>query len=668
MGAQPNDFKYVLKYENKEHVLVFAPMGWEKDTKVNFSRDKDYFGVFRKFSLPLNFTYDGRDILQAAFDKYGYEAEVEIKIYLLDKSTWAYKPFFDGDIDFSTYEFTGDSVSVALMDAGIAKNIKASESITFEYSLTGADVVNIVLPGIRFTDEILWAFLATDTTNLNANKKYIPGMDLIKQNESDFAEGFNIEQTNAQDNSDFSGHTFVRSKRPEGVTLKFTGRIKGAVVNGAAFSSNIDVSIDIRRLSDKVSIYNLVYISENWSPNQIRPFDKEIDFTVTLPLNEGLYIYCTTGTQSGTTVTSIITEGELKSEMSSVSDPSNCKGIKAIDLFGKIINRISPGTAAISHRLSSYWRDLVFTSGNGIRETADAKIKISWKDFFETFRSLDDIGFGIENRSAVLELASDFVRQAVIFDLGEVSECSINVANEFIFNSVKIGYNDGNTDEKNGLEEFNSGQEWAMPVTRINKPMDWKSPVRADQFGIEKVRVEYNVKNTGSSKDTPSDNDTFMIDCFFDGTNYRPKLGGSYTLVKGLSSPLSAYNLELTPKKNLLRHGAYLTSMLDKLSGRWINFASGDKNTSLVTVINGVRVAESENIQVASLGEGYFLPLVANIKGLMPKLALQKIDGAPYGVIPFTFKGKSYRGCILDLDVDVARNSNHELKLLLCSN
>lgn len=668
MGVQPKDFRYVLKYENKEHELVFAPMGWETDTKVNFSRDKDYFGVFRKFSLPLQFTYDGRDILYAAYAKYGVEAEVEIVIDLLDKRTWQYKPFFTGDIDFSTYEYTGDMVSVALMESGISKNIKANEGITYEYPLTGDDVVNVVLPGIVFTDEVQWAVLPSNDTNLNAAKKYIAPLDLTKQSESGFIEGFNVAQRNAADTDNFSGDIFIKGNRPDTQKITVKGRIKGNYMKmGVVTAPDRVLYLVMRTTNGNATVRTLAIADTATMPLGPNPFEINFEFDYMLASGEGLYIYSRTDVTASVHYISI-EEGEMSAGIKSVSDPSICKGIRSSDLFRRIINKISPGTQVSSNRLSTYWKDLIFTSGDGIREIPDAKIKISWKDFFQTFKGLDDMGFGIENGVAVMELAQDFARPVTLFDVGEAAECSISVANEYMFNSVKVGYKDGNTDEQNGKEEYNSGQEWAMPISRMNTVRDWVSVARADQYGIEKIRVDYNIKSKCSTKDTSSDNDTFMMDCYRDGEGYRLILGSSYEHVENISSWQTAYNLRLTPKKNLLRHGAYLAGMLDKLNGRWINFASADKNAELITVKDGIRVKENENIQVSSLESGYFLPEIATIKALLPKNAVQKIGPAPYGQVAFSFKGKKYRGYILDMDVDVAKNANHELKLLLCSN
>lgn len=644
MGLQPEDFRYTLTLDNIDYIIIFAPEGWDKETKISYKRGLDYKGMIRSYALPLKFVLGGADVLRAAFNKYGYEAEVSLLVELLDRSTYTYSPFATGYLDFSQYDDQSDYVSITLMESGATRNIKAYEGITYEYSLDGPDSVNMILPGVAFNE--------TSTDIVVQEFELLPGVrtpaiDLITNGANS---GFVILQNvtgETNPNYPTSANWMLTATRALTVNIKGYARLAAG-----AFGPGDPAVLKL------VSTQTITpYILGSVPATLLRTID--FDINVNLGLGEKLFFIVDPGSNR-----SFFDEAEITISYSAVSDPSNCKGLSAYDLYKKIINRISPGTAVTSYELQNNWPNLIFTSGDAIREIAGAKLKISFKDFFQTFNALTDIGFGIESNTAVLEKGSYFARDIEIAKLSDVKFASFSVATDFIFNSVEVGYDDGNTDKTDGRQEYNSGQEWEMPVTRVQRKEDWVSPTRADQYGIEQLRVTYNVNKEGTA-DTSSDNDAFMIYCEIDGTDYRPILGASYASVEGLISPRTAYNLELTPKKNLLRHAPYLRSMLDKLDGRYINFGSGDKNTELTTIKNGVRVKENEGITVASLQGKYFVPIKATVKGALPKGIMRVIDGRMYGYVSFDWKGTLYRGLILEMGVDIAKNTEQDFTLLL---
>lgn len=660
----PTKFRYTLTYQSQEYVLNFAPNGWDSETIGNYTRSREFFGLIRAFTLPLRFVKDGAEILRAAFLTGGVEAGVNIKIERR-KRLWSYETIYLGQIDFSTYEYNGIEVSVNLMDIGIGADIKAKANTTYEFPLIGNDVVNMVLPGVKFNDALTWSFSPTITSSLFVEKKYIPAQDLITQSKSGFIQGFNVYQTNADDNSDFSGHVFIRNTRNQAISVRLFGKIKGYVVNAGGFPTNVNVSMDFHRLSDKAAIYNLVYVAGPWGIGQIKQYEKDIDFTVTIQPGEAFYTYNKTGTSSATAITNVIQEGELRAEYISVSDPSNCKGIKPFDLFKRLILRVSPSNIVNSSLLTSDWANLIFTSGSAVRELSDAKIKISLNDFFQTFNSIDNVGLGSDEGFLRVEKASYFARPAMIMDIGNVDRCTVTVAEDFIGSKATLGYHSKTTNEPDGREGFNAKQEWGLPITRINNELDWLAPVIADQYELENMRVQFNVKKEATS-DANSDNDTFIVHCnpMNVENNYIPILGSQLEAVTGLTQPLSAYNLLISPKRNLLRHEGYLRSILDLQDGRSIEFASADKNSAISSTYNGAIVVENQSINVSSLNGKYFRPYLFTINAKMPIDAMKMLDSTPFGYIQFNFNDIVCKGYIMDVGVDLGGNSAQELTLL----
>jgi len=210
-----------------------------------------------------------------------------------------------------------------------------------------------------------------------------------------------------------------------------------------------------------------------------------------------------------------------------------------------------------------------------------------------------------------------------------------------------------------------------MPQSVVSKKQSYVSPIRADQYGIEKLRRDY-LKKTN---DTSSDNDTFAVHCYLDGDNWRPILGSSYVSVKGMASDLAnqtAYNLALTPKENLLRHGALFHSILDKLDNRYIEFGSAEKNKNLEFVRSGnpnFRLKQNEPVAVASLADKFFKPTIATISTALPVNFMDYVDlSGGFGFIQFEWRDQVYEGYILEASTDLYKNEEREIKLLLTPN
>jgi hypothetical protein len=116
---------------------------------------------------------------------------------------------------------------------------------------------------------------------------------------------------------------------------------------------------------------------------------------------------------------------------------------------------------------------------------------------------------------------------------------------------------------------------------------------------------------------------------------YRP----AYTNIDGIPSSMesSIFNLEYSPKKNLLRNGRLIRSLIDYQDSELIKFASSDKNAELSATLSGVTVTEKEDIQIGSLGDRYFKPYYITIRTQVPVNVIELITANPFGRIKFTY-------------------------------
>lgn len=658
----PDLFRYTITYQSIDYVLDHAPDGWDKETLGSYQRSTDYFGLIRTFSLPLRFVLDGAEILKFAYSNDGVEAGAKILIEKRNKN-WGYDAIYNGDLDFSSFEYDNGTVSINVMDDGTGKEIKARENTTYEIPISGPDVVNIVLPGVRFDDRTVWSINPTDASDLNVAKIYTPTIDLITQSSSGFIEGFNTQQRNAAPTDGFNGDVFIRGRRASGVSINLKGNVKGYFTRITPFPDRY-LFIHLKRASDNALLKVIYSIDTAAYPTGITNFDVDFEYNSTIGNDEGYYIYV--GTDSSTSAqTLIINEGQMTATFTSYSDESNCKGFKGLDLFKRLMLRIKPSINTASDLLAIDWKNLIFTSGTAIREIEDPKIKISLKQFFQAINSIDDAGMGNENNILRIERKPFFMRNIQIANIGNVNKCNYTPAEDLIGSLIEIGFDDKNTNDNDGLEEFNSSVQYQMPITRVTNTLDYVSPVLASQYAIEQLRVKFNVKKEATS-DTDGDNNTFMIHCndkdAFD--NYRPILGSQLSGVSGLTFPNEAYNLLISPKFNLLRKSGYLRSLCDKLDIRFIEFASAKKNSKLIVNYNGQVYNISQSVPISTLSGKFFRPIIFTVNAKFPRNIMQLMDATPFGYISFNYNSIICKGYIMEINVDLGSNNAQEIKLL----
>lgn len=361
-------------------------------------------------------------------------------------------------------------------------------------------------------------------------------------------------------------------------------------------------------------------------------------------------------------------------------------GAKYLVLGADITYVKSNGTSQVYH-VNETFKAIVghpnFTTilGGFVRQITNApQIIISWKTFFQSIYSLmgGQAGFGLDNGKACLEDLSYFYRRgAKVLDLGTniTPESYKLVPNlDVMINTIKVGYEDQQYDAINGSQEVNSGQEYVTDLTNPKTELNLISGIRADPYGIEQIRIiQANVDvNSAASK---SDNDNFWLWLKASpetdpdpekGIYYQPLRTEGLNSIQGVDS--SYYNWYLSPKQNLLRGGAYLASIFDKMQGYEIRLTSYDKNINMVTIDkNNIRVAEADPIRISDLPQQIFIPSYVTFNTVFKFDAQDIIDSTPYGEIWFNhpFTGTLMKGFIQELAIDAAQNSPQDIKLCL---
>ena len=120
----------------------------------------------------------------------------------------------------------------------------------------------------------------------------------------------------------------------------------------------------------------------------------------------------------------------------------------------------------------------------------------------------------------------------------------------------------------------------------------------------------------------------------------------AYSAISGLLHPDESFNIELSPKKSFDadKNGPYIRSVLYPLDTEKIVFQTGDKNSELSRILNGVTITEKADIQVGNLGDLLFKPWLFKFKTQVPIEYLDLMNSNPYGLVYFTYNGVQYNG------------------------
>ena len=256
--------------------------------------------------------------------------------------------------------------------------------------------------------------------------------------------------------------------------------------------------------------------------------------------------------------------------------------------------------------------------------------------------------------------------------IGAVKNLKVIPFSELNASKLLLGYNNYDYDDLNGRGEFNTKFNELLPMVRATAEKSLIVPYRADMYGIEFTRYNLEGKTTVDSK---SDNDVFIIN--IENTSAGTHLGLPYynlyrdasLTIYGLIFGETAYNINLSPKRNLLRNGDWLHSILFGLENKFIEFTSADKNADMITD-DGVNLINEKAFEIVSdLDTPLFAPFVFEFECVQPINIQSILDNNPYGYMEFDWNNETFKGFLIEANDNPAFKQKQTLKLLsLASN
>lgn len=572
----------------------------------------------------------------------------------LDKSTYAYwyKVLINTEIDLSTFNHNEFKVTCTMMEGGLPKFLKANENTTYELPLNVPQAIPVLMDGIKlhatsnfelqegFVIGPDYSYLYMPLTFLNTDGT-VTGLTFYSQ----IGEAVGSVPDYSTSQKFFLGAT-------QAVTIHFKGTINFEIMGAGFITAKFYLHTQTREFmifdnhDYTVGVYSL-------------PFEFDWD------INEGENVFFISDAPS-TSSTAFIKFHQADIQLTYITryQTTTIKALRPSYVFAQLIDKISDGQLTVDVLVGSLLDrefNKVFTSGDGIRGIDTAVVKTSIADFYAFWDTWMDAGMTIRNGKVIMERKIDLVDYTTVTNIGEVSNLSVTVATDYLFNTLKIGYPDSqNQDILNGKYAWCDTQEYTLGPLRVVKELNKVCKYIADCFSAELVRVTYTPQETTNSQ---QDNDVYVLHIEDHITGESYKLNRDLNpFLTGLPETETVFNAGLSPKRCFYNNAAFFHSCLDLMDDKTFKFTTSGKNQNVKTT--SPLVIENADVNVGSLAPGYFKPyyLSADTPGEID--LLDELDSNPLRLFSYGFQGGIYKGLPETVGIEPSSRKTQTYKLL----
>ncbi len=706
-------FEYIITNNNtlvpEVKTLVNNPKGWE-DKTLTFKRSDIYFSVNNNFSFGFEFVGDGKIMVDNIKENYGIEAKAAITINKRHPQTLAFEHFYTGILDFSTYEAneanasttiatlendklakfrSRDEMKLNLYDVVSVDNITIDSFVSSPQSLN----VNPIYPA-------LWAYYDFDTLENKGNNICSPsGSPFILYTTGDLVDNVLGSSVNASplDGKIYTNNTGA-TREVSLKNIKAVVALSGVMVNvappydtpvGIIFQFNLGHynSSNVLQHQKQLDYYiNSTFTSPVISPKEFSHSDT-IDTELTRTMANGDYIKLhvsilwstlydddtNLGVGSYYNLSIVLAENwqieeEDNSGTASINDVFFIQDAAArlLQLMtseldtSKLLNAPIWGTGISEFRTYTRLGEFAYIgvcSAKMIRNfpTAERTCYVSFKELFQSADSFQNIGcwYDSVNDYFYINEKEQFFKDTEILNIGEVKDLIIKNADEQTYNKILSGCaNDGDYESINGILEFNNKTEYTNIITRKKNDIELQSKLRTDSLGVELTRREQ--YDFSSSEDTKADNDTFLISCKKDGSDFYNKNGSDFYEVGGMPNIESFYNFEMMPKAQLLQNGAMLRSVLYKNLTSNIKILNSTSSRNIYYQVSSTsdKIYKNNDVTASDLAVPYYFPNMYEFTAPVDGDIIEQLQTDPHGYIEFSYLGVTYYGYVMEVSTE----------------
>lgn len=596
------------------------PEGW-RDFEVGFATDTKYNSLNRSATIPTTFVGDGEKIIRYYMLKgKGFNSNLYIVLLHRDEADGVYRLAYTGKIDMTKpKDSLLQGITVNAVQGGPMSFIAANESTAYEIDATATNLnaKKVLFDGMSFREkyhfiygqpapgsdfDINGDFLNVVPFVFGGNEGY--SFDTVKS-DSVIAESLSPADIDAFVADSKNYHMY----RPYATTL-----IPGGTLRWARFNSD-PLHVDVFFYTSLGNRYDI-------ATNIEIPFAGILDIPIpTTPIdlapNEKIFMFCQRyeGTPSNYII-QIFEGNDTTFEFKTKNQPSVHYGFEPLYVWQQLVNKMSGGECIGASNYFTTHTNINLFAGESLRNKTKAVLKTTPADFFTFYDSIRPMGLKLDGNTVYLEPLADLYGDgAEIFDIGQIAKPTLEYAFDALVNTAKFGYphpasqtpvnNSATIPSTNGVPEFNGINIFALPVTILKKEYSKVGQYIAAASEIEKLRTA-TVEPINANASNNSDNAVYVanVSSTQDGDGNYLLYRVTYTSITGVVDGDDVYNIEeLTPARMVRAHGSVLNAVIEQQGNQPITFQTSDLSADLVTVADGVTIAEKAPIYPGQMEE-----------------------------------------------------------------
>jgi hypothetical protein len=304
----------------------------------------------------------------------------------------------------------------------------------------------------------------------------------------------------------------------------------------------------------------------------------------------------------------------------------------------------------------------------------------TWRTLFDSLAAVYGLGWGLEwainERGKLVQVIrveplAYFYPERVVLDLTGYGRLTVKttVSAAAHYQVAEIGYRQWQAQTLGGLDEFNASRQWTTPLTRTENTYSQLSELSASGTLLEATRRDR--FDATATTDTSRDAVGFLVCLLRWGpTGYETERNQLATVLTGVISPSTVYNLRLRPSRVLRRgHGAVLRAGLKALRGALVRSTTGPGNGGLTCQLTDEPAPTTENadVPVAELPAPLWRPEQDTFTAPVSRDELHQLLRQPTGRVRYLDeRGQRREGWILDFK-HAATEQTGDFTLLPCA-
>lgn len=545
-------------------VLTADPIGWDDGT-YTIKRSEIYKGAFHEYTTSLKFHCDGggKQFVDTVYQTLDIDGRIDVLVEYDCDGSGVYDTLFNGIINLASYKTDGEYTTVNIEKSDLLTKLFNRDEISVDLETTtsiGGETISAIdtttlslhSQNIFFKSAAegesypLTTTVIANVVNSQTSKGFITSQLTNTITEADYFTGWN-------EFTDFShpGYSTATTSLPPifesssldveyPATYTYHANFSGifwdrvTVANTRINSAHALTLAWGDTLANAIATNNFVvlYTSGGYTANGT---DDSVVFdttpltgTINLNFGDSVWLYwfenevVTTGPYTSTLQYDYIYDvAEISLEINSIAAPTTAKTVLVHEAFNQVVDAIADSNGnfysdfygRIDSEKVSYSEDgcgskIALTNGLSIRKI-DKPIHVSFKELFENFDCLHNIGMGIvDNVVRVEPISYWFDGSNKIISLQNVNKYEEINDNSKYINKIDIGYANWEAEFRGGLDEVCTKHEYSTEISSVKNALTKVAQFIASGYSIEFTRRKWNDEQT---QDWRYDNNGFVI-------------------------------------------------------------------------------------------------------------------------------------------------------------